>query len=309
MELRDIEAFIAIGRLGSVTAAAEHLHLTQPAVSQRIKRIEEELGFSVFERLGSKMILTYPGEFFLRKCISLTTELSESIQEVKQMTSPPYTYSIGISDILAETSFVDKIRDFCQAHPSLNIRLFTIHNDEVSHLIASGEIDVGFRYYKEQNIKSIEQIKVGDEKIIVIAAKNTEIIPVNPSIQHFSGVKWITYPKSISSGTIFSSILHSFLLLNHVQEYSTNEIDSLTVQKALVESDLGLGFVPEASIQQEIKFGTLQAIDIPSFENVIPIMALYRFTSLNIPLTEELVNIISMKNEDVHFERAYIRDE
>ena len=83
MELAALQAFLAISDQGSYSAAAEHLYLTQPAISKRIKGLEEELEVKLFERVGRRMHLTHAGRVLLPKA----RELVLQAQDMKHLAS------------------------------------------------------------------------------------------------------------------------------------------------------------------------------------------------------------------------------
>jgi DNA-binding transcriptional LysR family regulator len=71
MDLRRLKTFVTVAEHGTVSRAAELLHITQPALSRQIGGLEEELGFALFERIGRRLVLTPRGEQFLGDCRSL----------------------------------------------------------------------------------------------------------------------------------------------------------------------------------------------------------------------------------------------
>jgi len=293
MDFRDLEAFVSITKIGSMTAAADYLHLSQPALSRRIQGIEEELDCTLFERIGMKMIMTPAGKVFLQRCLSIIAEMKDTLREVSMAAGNPISFSIGMVDILAETRFTLKFRDFYNLYPSMEMRLYSMTNDKISDLIANGQVDIGFRYYQDRKVKNVEQIKIGQERLVVVSAKNTQLIsnPCRPEDLH--KVRWITFPKEDVSGSIFASHLNFNLTSHHVVEGIRIEVGSLSAQKRLVEADLGLGFLPLSSIVNEINMDSLQVVEIPEFEAYFPIMVMYRKSSPVIQLIEKFIDFTS----------------
>src|ERR1700753_652497 len=82
IDLKELQAFQLIARLGSVRSAAARLGLTPPAVSIRLKRLEEELGIALFDRAGKRLLLTHAGELFLSKSGHVFDALNNAVGAV-----------------------------------------------------------------------------------------------------------------------------------------------------------------------------------------------------------------------------------
>ena len=83
MQLRDIQYVVTIADMQSFSKAAEALYISQPALSQYIKRIENELSFSLYERHNGKCVLTPPGEILLQKGSDILSQFDTMIEEMK----------------------------------------------------------------------------------------------------------------------------------------------------------------------------------------------------------------------------------
>ena len=78
MDSTDLETFVAVAEDRSFSRAAERLHLTQPAVTKRIKRLEESLGTDLFDRIGRRVELTQGGALLLPRAQSLLAEIADT---------------------------------------------------------------------------------------------------------------------------------------------------------------------------------------------------------------------------------------
>jgi len=68
MDLRHLRTFVAVAEFGTVSKAALHLHTAQPALSRQISDLEQELGLTLFDRVGRRLFLTGAGEQLLGSC-------------------------------------------------------------------------------------------------------------------------------------------------------------------------------------------------------------------------------------------------
>ena len=71
MDLRHTRTFVTVAELGTVSKAAQQLHVAQPALSRQITDLEQELGFRLFDRVGRRLVLTSEGQQFLGDCRGL----------------------------------------------------------------------------------------------------------------------------------------------------------------------------------------------------------------------------------------------
>jgi DNA-binding transcriptional LysR family regulator len=83
MELRQVRYFLAVARHGSFTRAAAQLHVVQPALSQQIKRLEQELGVELLDRRGGQVTVTTAGAAFLRRAESILAEVNVATAELR----------------------------------------------------------------------------------------------------------------------------------------------------------------------------------------------------------------------------------
>src|SRR5689334_9771124 len=71
MDFREVQTFVAVADLGTVSRAAERLHITQPALSRQIANLEGELGLKLFDRVGRRLLITSEGAQLLNECRGL----------------------------------------------------------------------------------------------------------------------------------------------------------------------------------------------------------------------------------------------
>ena len=87
MELTQLQYFRTVANVGSMTRAAEMLHLTQPALSRTISRLEDDLGVKLFNRAGNRLMLSHEGRVFLFRVEQFLSELDDGVKEVQDMSA------------------------------------------------------------------------------------------------------------------------------------------------------------------------------------------------------------------------------
>lgn len=146
MEWRQLEAFYSLVRLGSMTKAAEAQYRTQPALSQQISRLEEEVGSPLLERIGKKSFtLTPAGEVFYtfaEKMLSQKKECLERIQEITENSMG--TISIAAPLVVLLFLLPEPLRKYLAQNPKVHIHIIEKNPQECLDLIKDGRIDFGF---------------------------------------------------------------------------------------------------------------------------------------------------------------------
>ncbi|SEL18482.1 DNA-binding transcriptional regulator, LysR family [Roseovarius azorensis] len=137
MNLEQIRTFLAVVRLGGVSKAAQVLNLTQPAVTTRIRNLEQSLGADLFDRTGSGMRLTKRGELLL-KYAEQFEQLGELVQ--KDVIEPEGTEGrlrLGVSETIAQCWLPEFIARLHQIYPRLEIEI----NVDISMNLRAGLLD------------------------------------------------------------------------------------------------------------------------------------------------------------------------
>jgi DNA-binding transcriptional LysR family regulator len=146
-DLQQLQAFVAVADRGSFRAAAEHIHLSPPALSRRIERLESILGSRLFNRTTREVELTALGRVFLDRARTAIDDLESAM--------------LGIADIAANRSgrvtvacvpsaalyFLPRvIRSFSEQYPAIRVRLIDETMNQVLQSVLSGESDFGIGF-------------------------------------------------------------------------------------------------------------------------------------------------------------------
>ena len=105
MYLEQLKHFITVAQLGSVTRAAEQLHVSQPAVSYSLKTLEEELGVSLFRRVKKRLTLTEEGSYYFTHVSSILSQLETINGEMQNLGSRKRSLRIGVPPMIGTFLF------------------------------------------------------------------------------------------------------------------------------------------------------------------------------------------------------------
>ena len=141
MNIRHLKIFVTVCQYGSMTAAAQHLYVSQPSVSNAIREFEEEYGIRLFDRSSKKLALTEDGKelyTYGTHILSLIDDMSTSINNRRINT----TLRIGTGIAFGELYLTQIIRDFRQQNPQCTLHV-TVDSSEVLELmLTNGELDL-----------------------------------------------------------------------------------------------------------------------------------------------------------------------
>lgn len=144
LTLRQLRAFREVMRFGSISEAARAINRAQPSVSTMIANLEQELGFSLFERHKSRMIPTPEAQYFLEEVETLLDRLEVSERTMKQI-GDMKNGMLKVACLPAASHFLlpREIVKFTQDKPELEVSLMTGSSPMVEELVASQQFDIG----------------------------------------------------------------------------------------------------------------------------------------------------------------------
>ena len=145
MDLHSLRCFSTLAGTLNFHRAARHLNMTQPALSLRLKRLEDQLGFRLFERSRSSVELSDAGREFLPHAEHLLRQASIASEAAELIaTGKAGHLRVGYTPVSFFGYVPDLIRDYAVGHPEVQISLVELLSDEVEDALAAHEIDVGF---------------------------------------------------------------------------------------------------------------------------------------------------------------------
>lgn len=276
MEIKEIEAFVAVASHGGVTRAAERLHRSQPAISRRIRLLEENLGAPLIERVRGRAMLTEAGEVFLPHAESILAMIKDGGEAVRALRDVEHgTIMIALVGTLASTSIISRLSDFRRDHPGVRVELCTANSAEVSNLVRRGEATFGLRYFDDPMSDLISEQVAAEAMVVVCSADH----PMAGSTQGDASVlgrdRWIAFPTTKGQGDR-QAVLSRQLAAAGLGPVEFVVIDSLTAQKRLVEAGFGLAMMPESAVQEELRLGTLAVIEAAGLRVAVPVAVVRR---------------------------------
>lgn len=143
ISIRQLEVLDAMGREGSVTAAAQVLHLTQPAVSMQIRQLEETLGVALFEPVGRGLQMTEPGRELAAIAADLLIRLDNFTRTASEIRGVKRG-RVRLGIVSTAKYFVPRLlARFLEAHPGMELKLSVFNRENIIEQLQSYNIDLG----------------------------------------------------------------------------------------------------------------------------------------------------------------------
>lgn len=140
---RQMRYYIAVVETNSFFEAGEVCHISQSAISQQIKALEEELQVQLLERHGRKFTVTPAGRYFYERAKRQTAALDSLVREVRRIGSGEYQrLRVGVLNGFSARIIQKTVRDFTAAHPYVRLSLTTGTHEELFHPVNSGSLDM-----------------------------------------------------------------------------------------------------------------------------------------------------------------------
>ncbi|PKH64787.1 LysR family transcriptional regulator [Psychrobacter sp. 4Dc] len=171
MDLKQLNAFIAVADLRSFSAAATKTGLSQPSLSRLLKQLETDMGVVLIDRYHRPLHLTEAGSFFYDKISTILTEIETVTSMTQRLSAPSSVLNIGFVPSVLYGLLPEIIAMLKQFSPDIDVNLKDISSYQQMDALKSGEIDVGFGRFAHQD-PWIQQILLRHERYVVALPKS-----------------------------------------------------------------------------------------------------------------------------------------
>jgi len=259
MEMERLNAFMAVVSERNFTRAAEKLFRTQPAISQSIRLLEEDLGEPLFLRLGRSAVLTEAGKIFHEHVTEAFEALEQGrirIEGLKELREGEL--AIGASDTTSCYILPEILKQFRDRYPKIELRITNRPSPEVARQVASRVSDVGIVTLPIEHPKLSCEAIIDREDVAICSPLNPM---ANSSRISFSDL--VRYPLLLlDRGSNTRNFIDTKIMETDLRPNIHMEIGSIEVIKKMVQMDFGISIVPRISVQEEERAGKLLTIKI-----------------------------------------------
>ena len=277
--LAKIECFLAVARLGNVSRAAEEMFLTQPALTARIKALEEEVGDQLFVRTSRGMRLTEAGrEFqpFAERCVGALAEGRQRLGEVRGASGGRLV--LGTSPGVSTYALPAILERYVAAHPKVSVSVRTGHSEDVLNMVLNEEVQLGVS--REVGHPEVESVGLYEDEIVLVVDPQHRFTQEGSADLSEVGQEQLVMFDSASS---YYELTRDLFRNAGIRELRTLEVDNIEAAKRMVEHRLGVAFLPRTAVVRSVAAGHMCLVEVEDSPEIRrPIVALHR---RDVPLT------------------------
>ena len=290
MNLHHLAIFHSIATTGSISASAQRLHISQPALSHELKNLESRLGVVLFDRLPRGMRLTQAGSI-LHSYSSRLFHISETAESaMRQIADAQQGHlTLGASNTIGTYMLPQLLSTFRQANPGIQISLFIGNTEQVAQGVADLRFAIGFIEGPLHIDGLIARQFRYDELLPVISAKHSLSKQKFLSAQDIAGLPLLI--REVGSGT--RELIMNTLSLNNIEPSNVMEFSNTEAIRQAVLHEGGIAWLPQISITQDLENKDLIVLPIKELIIHRPLNIIHRSKSYIIPATEMLLELLS----------------
>ncbi len=264
MDILHLTYFIEVARRKSFTKASQLLHVSQPSISKVIKTLENELGVTLFERLGREIELTDIGHAVFKRAQSVVSEFHDLSNEIHDVVSIKHgEITIGLPPMVGSRFFPSIIGKFKKTYPQVMLKLIEVGSKQVELDVKNGLLDIGVIALPltESDIESFTFVK--EELKVVLRRDHPLANSEKLSLDKLRDEDFILYSNDFSlNGLIYKECQKNNFSPTIVCQSSQWDFIAETV-----DAGLGIALLPETICKE---LDPKRLLSIPLYNALIP---------------------------------------
>jgi len=292
MQIENFKIFADLVETKSFSKAAKLNGITQSAVSQQARSMERHFKTLMIDRSQKQFNLTREGQRIYEAAKEILhgyEKLQSELQEMKKVISGTIRistiYSIGLHEL------PPYIKKFLHDFPSVNVRIEYRRSNLVYEDILHNSVDFGLVAFP-QRTRQIEMIPFRNDRLILIANPNHPLAKVGDvDIKTLAAHKFIGFDPDIPTRKAVDQIFRDYKLeITPVMEF-----DNIETVKRAVEIDHGIAIVPQATVMQEVRQGTLVTVNFRGKEFTRPLAIMHRKGRVLTPAMKKFIDVLNVE--------------
>ena len=258
MELSLLNVFQVVASEKSFSRAAEKLLRTQPAISLALQRLEASLGEKLIDRSGKELILTDAGKVvlsFARRFSNLNEELDNAMAELRDNSSGRLVIGANESTTLYLLQHIERYR---LLFPKVKVQVRRSLSSKIPAELVDGNLEIGVISYESRDDRLLSKVIFKDSLAFVVSPQH-----------RLAGRKQISIDELSDETFIAHNVLSPYrdMVLREFQRHQVPlrmdiEMPTIETIRKLVQSNLGVAFLPRMCVEQEIASGALCSVKV-----------------------------------------------
>ena len=280
MELRQLRYFVAIADHGSLSKAALVLHVAQPALTQQLRQLEEELGAQLLHRSAQGVLSTDAGKVFYEHAQAILKQVADAKSAVTQSaTRPSGGVTLGLPHSISGALALPLLTAARAQYPEITLQLTEELTGNLSEQLKSGRVNLAL-LFDDGQLAPFATTTLAEEELRFICRADAP---------YMRGQQAVSLAQALAATLILPGLQHgvrprieSAARGAGLAAANVIEINSIAILKSAILADMGATILPAAPLLAEIERGTMRshAIHSPALSRTVVLCA-----SKNIPLT------------------------
>jgi LysR family nitrogen assimilation transcriptional regulator len=251
---KQLEVFVKVAELGSLSRAASILGKVQPILSRQVRELESQLGTPLFSRTGRGLILTEAGKMLYARAGIVLNELHEAEREVRSMGRAEVTHAtIAMPTTMGRLIIKPLVRSICEAYSGIHLRIREGTSGPILEWVTTRQVDLAI-LYDTMPAKHLPTELICEETMYLVGRANDPKMPGTTDLARLKDLPLIL-PGPSESLRILNEMVaaQAGIRLNVVIE-----ADSFTAIRQLIDAGYGYSILPFPAVQPEVKAGYYQ---------------------------------------------------
>ena len=273
MELSQLEFFVTVVEEGGFSKAAERVFRTQPAVSIAIRRLEEEIGASLFERSQKAPVLTEVGEIFYdyaRRILALRDQALGVVNELQLLKRG--RVRIGANESTSLYLLPHLILQYRSQYPNVMVEIFRHTSDRLPREVLDRNVDFALMAYEPVDNELESFAVLHDKLVLIVHPEHALAARESIKIEELGHESFLSH--NVKTGSRYK-VTEAFAQ-HHTPLNITLELATIETIKRFVQLKIGLAFVPRMCVAEELARGTLKSVPVEDLVYERTIFATYR---------------------------------
>lgn len=269
-----LQVFCDIIDTRSFSKAAARNFISQPAVSQQVKALEEHFHQKLIERSPQGIYPTEAGRIFhqgareiLERYQTLERQMMDLTQTVAGTIRVATVYSVGLHDL------PPYMKRFLQAYPQARIHVEYSRTNKIYEAVRQNQVDIGIVAYPQES-RQLGVIPLPSDELVVIASPTHPVGEIGRPIElkQLGRQQFVAFEPDIPTRKAIDRTLHD----HGVEVEIVQEFDNVETIKRSVEADCGVAIIPRRCAQLEVKAGSLIAMPVADMRVERPVGIIYK---------------------------------